>query len=219
MLHYIDMNINTSKQEIKVEAVKNKEDDYDSLSGSSINSPENPKSINSKNDKRQDVLFKNIFRAVKKYYSNLFKDYSSFFEIKSKKERRICAMNMIQKFINEVLFKKQDSCLLKEIPYENLCDLIARIIIPEYFGKTNLAYDCRKYIDAFYKCIYKFNFKNAGKLYSSKSMKNIFEFLLASNDFEKMLIEDSNLNKNSKLCKEKSIEVMDGFAKNTEKNL
>lgn len=55
---------------------------------------------------RKDVVTKTLIRSIKKYYTDLFKSETSFFDISDMKERRQTAINHIQTFVENEFYGK-----------------------------------------------------------------------------------------------------------------
>ncbi|CAI2368993.1 unnamed protein product [Moneuplotes crassus] len=160
---------------------------------------------------RKDVLFKSIFRSVKKYYTKLFKESSDFYKHKSEKAKKANVKACVKNFIQKDLLFLNGSEGFHSVEIDELCEFMSRIIAPKSCTKSYTTYSCKKYINLLYKCIYNYNERNAAKLYTSEVMKHIFFFCLREENLEKMVQEDPNLARNSKLIKEKAKEVLDGF--------
>ena len=164
-----------------------------------------------KYETRRDVLFKNVFRSVKKYYFTLFKSSTKFFEVKKKSLRRKVAKAHIREFVETQIAQKQMSDMFTDFPFDMLCDYFGRILVPEYISKGNCSYDCKKYTDLLHQCIYNYSAKKASTLYKSKVMNALFRHFFTGTHFEKMLESDKTLNKYKELHLEKANEVLNGF--------
>jgi hypothetical protein len=94
---------------------------------------------------RRDVLFKNIFRSVKKYYTNLFKSTTDFFTaLKTKPQRRKGSLPYVQQFVSEHFINEHFEELFGSVSVDEFCNYMGRIIIPEYFSTTKISYGCKK---------------------------------------------------------------------------
>ena len=61
---------------------------------------------------RKDKVFKNVFRATKKYYLKLFKTNSKFFKISSKAERKKTIYSELEEFVKKFFISKDTMVLL-----------------------------------------------------------------------------------------------------------
>lgn len=172
---------------------------------------ESPDDQSGKYETRRDVLFKNVFRSVKKYYFTLFKANTKFFDIKKKTLRRKVAKAHIREFVQTQISQKQLGDMFSEFSLDMLCDYFGRILVPEYISKGNCSYDCKKYTDLLHQCIYNYSAKKASTLYKSKLISALFKHFYAGSHFEKMLDSDKTLNKYKELHLEKAKEVLEGF--------
>ena len=96
--------------------------------------------IKTKDFLRKDKSFKNVFRAPKKYFLNLFKRNSKFFEIKSTSERKKAAQSEIENFIRNFIIKKDNQNILDGLTMEDLVNIVGRIVIPSYMQKKRGTY-------------------------------------------------------------------------------
>jgi len=96
-----------------------------------------------KHDTRKDVLFKNVFRSIKKFYTSFFKKNSAFFELQGKKKRKAKAEEYVLNFVTEYLLKHDDAGIFQSTDTIELADYIGRIVIPDFLGKTNCSYKCK----------------------------------------------------------------------------
>lgn len=94
----------------------------------------------SKYDTRKDVLYKNLFRVVKKYYTSLFKSTSSLFKLKHKKERKKATMRCVELFVQEQFINEDAQAMFQSIPRNELVQYVGRIVIPEFMGKGTCSY-------------------------------------------------------------------------------
>lgn len=94
----------------------------------------------SKYDTRKDVLYKNLFRVVKKYYTNLFKNTSSLFELKHKKERKKATMRCVELFVQEQFINKDTQAMFQSVSRNELVQYVGRIVVPEFMGKGTCSY-------------------------------------------------------------------------------
>ena len=103
---------------------------------------ENKDDINSLEviDMRKDKAFKNVFRALKKYYLSLFKIHSTFFKTRSKSERKNIAHFELENFVQIYFIDKDYNKILEGLTKEDLINLVGRIVIPEYMTKESSSY-------------------------------------------------------------------------------
>lgn len=168
----------------------------------------------SKYDTRKDVLYKNLFRVVKKYYTNLFKATSSLFQLKHKKERKKATMKCVELFVQEQFVDKDSQAMFQSIPQAELVQYVGRIVVPEFMGKGTCSYTCKRDIELLYECIYKYSLKKAKKLYKSEVIAKIFHYFMKSQDFQNMLDTDTTLSRNKDLYRAMTEEVLQAFAQN-----
>ena len=166
-----------------------------------------------KHSLRRDVLFKNILRSVKKHYANLFKSTTTFFAVKSKTQRKKIAMSHVQEFVRANFSSPDFEEMYKTASFEEVCNYIGRIVVPEYFSKTYCSYECAKYTDLLYSCIYKYTQANADKLYKSTVLRSIYGNFFKSATFYEMLNSDSTLCRNKEHYLAKAKEVVKCFDK------
>lgn len=160
------------------------------------------------------MLFKNIFRAVKKYYTSLFIKTSEFYSnYKSDKDRRKVVRMHVSDFIQNQILVNEGAEMFGSFYHEQLIEYFGRIVVPKYMPQACNDYFCKKSVDALFKWIYKYNSRNAQKLYSSEIMNRIFKLFLESKNFTEMLETDKTMLKNKELCLEKSNEVLTWFLK------
>ena len=160
---------------------------------------------------RADVLFKNVFRSLKKNLLNKFKATTDFFKIKKKAWRKKCSQQYIKDFIQNQLFANSPPGAFSEVSVEELSWYVGKIVLQEYMPKTYFTYDCMKYTDLYHKCIYNFNGKTANKLYSSKVFRILFNYLTKSEEYNKMLESDSTLSPYKEIYAEKMAEIIKAF--------
>ena len=130
--------------------------------------------INSKDFLRKDKSYKNVFRAPKKYFLDLFKKNSKFFETKSTLERKKVAQSEIENFVRNFIIKKDSQNILDGLTMEDLVNIVGRIVIPSYMQKKRGTYLYVRECDLFHDWIYRYNSYCASKLYQSKySLKYI----------------------------------------------
>lgn len=143
---------------------------------------------------RRDVLFKNIFRSVKKYYTNLFKSTTDFFiALKTKPQRRKGSLPYVQQFVSKHFIKEDFEELFGSVSVDEFCNYMGRIIIPEYFSTTKISYGCKKQCELLYTCIYKFSNAKAKRLFRSQVIRSIFLNFFEGPAFQEMLISDMTL--------------------------
>ena len=159
------------------------------------------------------MLFKNIFRSVKKYYTLLFKSTTSFYEIKTKAERKKKVQEYLREFVSQHFTNNDVHGKFVGIQPDELWKYIGRIVVPEYFSKAYCSYECKKYTDLLYGCVYNYSEKKAETLYHSTVLKEIFEFFFKSDEFKQMLDTDETLKKHKELYIEKATEILNGFSK------
>ena len=147
--------------------------------------------IKTKDFLRKDKLFKNVFRAPKKYFLNLFKRNSKFFEIKSTSERKKAAQSEIENFIRNFIIKKDSQNILDRLTMEDLVNIVGRIVIPSYMQKKRGTYLYVRECALFHDWVYRYNSYCASKLYQSKySFKYILiiiKFKFHRQDYNKII--------------------------------
>ena len=113
------------------------------------------------------MIYKTIFRTVKKYYGGLFKDSTDFFKIKKKSARKKIAYEYSLHFVKTYFLEKDDLHIFNGIKDQDLANYFGRMIIPEYIGKWAGGYHWRKETDTFFDCIYHYSADVANRLYKS----------------------------------------------------
>ena len=144
---------------------------------------------------RNDLSYKNVFRATKKYYLALFKASSKFFKTHTKPERKKIAYSELEDFVQNYFINKDSNQLLNELSKEELVNIVGRIVIPEYMTKQEGTYIFRKEWGILHDCIYRYNANNASKLYDTKYVGRVVSFFLQSDEFSEMVQTDDKLRK------------------------
>ena len=124
--------------------------------------------IKTKDFLRKDKSFKNVFRAPKKYFLNLFKKNSKFFEIKSTSERKKAAQSEIENFVRKFVINMDYQNILNGLTMEDLVNIVGRIVIPSYMQKKRGTYKYVRECALFHDWVYRYNSYCASKLYQSK---------------------------------------------------
>ncbi|CAI2360646.1 unnamed protein product [Moneuplotes crassus] len=161
-------------------------------------------------DKREDVLYKILIRAVKRFYYQKCCGENHLITHLSKKDETL-AFDKIDAIVNERFstystvsetssipsisviydpsFKlSENTNILLEIKVV-LASIIIRKNMKKYINRCNLRRICEKY----YQIIYKYSYKRLGNLLNSRSIKLIFLDFFKSEDFKSMLEVDESL--------------------------
>ena len=160
---------------------------------------------------RNDVSYKNVFRATKKYYLALFKASSKFFKTHTKPERKKIAYSELEEFVQNYFINKDFNQLLNELNKEELVNIVGRIVIPEYMTKQEGTYIFRKEWGILHDCIYRYNANNASKLYDTKYVGRVVSFFLQSDEFSEMVQTDDKLRKQPYKHLKIAQEIMNSF--------
>ena len=142
---------------------------------------------------RNDISYKNVFRAPKKYYLALFKENSKFFKVHTRSERKKIAHSELGDFVQTYFINKDCNKILNGLTKEDLINLVGRIVIPEYMTKEGSTYIFRKECGILHDCIYRYSLINSSKLYHTKYVGKIISFFLMSNEFSEMVQTDDKL--------------------------
>lgn len=181
------------------------------LENDELSNAESGENYSKKYSLRPDVVYKNIFRSIKKFYTGKFKEHSNLFSIRSKSQRKKMAPQCVKNFTQACILDNDKTGIFNGVDLEEVADYMGRIMIPEFVTKFGCNYECRKYIELLYKCIYKFNKSVADKLYVSDVIGRIFKYLYISDEFEYMLATDSTLSQHKDTYRALMKEVVESF--------
>ena len=143
--------------------------------------------IGTKEFLRKDKSYKNVFRAPKKYFLDLFKKNFKFFEIKSTSERKKVAQSEIENFVRKFIINMDYQNTLDGLTVDDLVNLVGRIVIPTYMQKNIRTYVYRKEWELLHDWIYRYNSFCASKLYQSKYSFKYILIIIKYNFFLIML--------------------------------
>ena len=160
---------------------------------------------------RKDVVVKSIFRAIKKYYLDEFKNYWKQNSIVINKKDKRDSFSKIWDFVKK-LFAMDKSCLVfKNIDSALLASYIGRISLPDYVIKTIGGYSVSKEVGLFYEWVYKYSRAKASQLFTSAPIQAIFSHFISSGGLQKMINNDKNLQRNRDIVIEKANELYSWF--------
>ncbi|CAI2360437.1 unnamed protein product [Moneuplotes crassus] len=163
-------------------------------------------------DKREDVLYKILIRAIKRYYwqrccegNSLISHLSKEEELRVFDELDSIANQRFAKYFHEDELKHTPKLSILHDPsfvlsknlsvFLEIKVLLASIIIRKnmkrYINRCSLRRVCEKY----YQIIYKYSYKRLGTLLKSKSVQLIFLDFFESEEFQQMLETDESLEK------------------------
>ena len=168
-----------------------------------------------KYSERNDVVFKSIFRAVKKYYLELFKQYWAQNSISINKRNKKDAHDMIWIFVQNTFTNCTISSEYPNIDLNLISRYIGRISLPDLVNKTVGSYIFNKDIKSFYECVYNYSRIKADKLFGSEPIRIIFQHFIKCGGLAKMIETDEGLQKHKNVVIDKINEIFDWFSTKT----
>lgn len=149
---------------------------------------------------------------MKKFYTMKFKESTSFFEIKSKKQRKLVALEYISEFIETQLADKLLE-LKSRVSKQVLTFYFGKIIVPEYVSKKNITVGENKEISHFYDCIYNYTNGNLKKLAKSFVFCSLFKNFVEEDHFLEMTRVDETLIRNPEIYLARAHGLLEMFGK------
>ena len=168
-----------------------------------------------KYSERNDVVFKSIFRAVKKYYLESFKQYWAQNSISINKRNKKDAHDMIWIFVQNTFTNCTISSEYPNIDLNLISRYIGRISLPDLVNKTVGGYIFNKDIKSFYEWVYNYSRIKADKLFGSEPIRIIFKHFIECGGLAKMIETDERLQKHKNIVINKINEILDWFSTKT----
>ena len=156
---------------------------------------------------RKDVVVKSIFRAIKKYYLEEFKNYWSQNSIVINKKDKRDSFSKIWDFVEKLFTFDESNWIFHNLDKALLASYIGRISLPDYVMKTTGGYITNKEVGLFYEWVYKYSRAKASQLFTSAPIQAIFLHFISSGGLQKMINNDKNLQKNRDIVIEKANEL------------
>ena len=165
-----------------------------------------------KYSERSDVVFKSIFRAIKRYYLDEFKDYLAQHSIKFNsivfnKKNKADTFDKILVFVKRIFTESNFNSNLSDIDFTTIARYIGRISLPDYVAKTTGGYNLIKETRLFYDWVYNYSHIKAKKLFKSKPIQIIFSHFISSRGLQKMIQSDKNLQNHRDVVMKKANEL------------
>ena len=160
---------------------------------------------------RKDVVFKSIFRAIKKYYLEEFKNYWSQNSIVINKKDKRDSFSKMWDFVEKLFTVKESNWVFHNLDKALLANYIGRISLPDYVMKTTGGYTVNKEVGLFYEWVYKYSRAKASQLFTSAPIQAMFSHFISSGGLQKMINNDKNLQKNIDIVIEKANELYRWF--------
>ena len=156
---------------------------------------------------RKDVVVKSIFRAIKKYYLEEFKNYWNQNSIVINKKDKRDSFSKMWDFVEKLFALDGSNWVFHNLDKALLTSYIGRISLPDYVMKTTGGYIANKEVGLFYEWVYKYSRAKASQLFTSVPIQAMFSHFISSGGLQKMINKDKNLQRNKDNVIEKANEL------------
>ena len=172
-----------------------------------------------KYSERSDVVFKSIFRSIKKYYLNEFKAHWDRHSIVVNKKNKKDALDKIWVFVEKLFAESKLSSQFDKIETLLMAKYIALISLPDYVIKSLGDYKVRRDVGLFYQWIYQFSFAKLKRLFESPEIQLLFSHFIFAGGLQKMIEMDKNIQKLKDIVVEKTRELFQWYIERSKDSL
>ena len=164
-----------------------------------------------KHSDRSDVIFKSIFRAIKKHYYLLFTQYWDANSITLNKMDKAKNLAIISKFIQACIVDEKSWPIFSKAELIDASHFIGKISFPEFVNKTSKNIKIVNEAKIFYECIYRFSRFKASKLYTSNTFVKIYRHFVKSGGMQCAIESDKSLSRHKLISFEKANKLLESI--------